>query len=410
MENYIKIHYYIKNNRLNLKGEAPIYLRVTVNSQRFEMSTHKSVLSINWDNKKQRLKGNSELARTINNHLIMLETKINKNFNQLADKDEVVTARKMKDSITGKKSKKRFLLDLFKDVVTLIEQEKGNKYSNITVQIYHVSFQRLKQFIQKEYHLDNIEVDDLNYQFMEKYEIFLRTTFNIHHNTTMKYLKHLKKVIHEGMKWGFLDKDPFFQYKTAYKEGNRDYLTQTELDIIRGEKLKSRRLQTIKDIFLFICNTGLSYSDLARLSKEHIHKGIEGYDWIIMKRAKTDVGFKIPLLPEAMEILDKYKKDPICLSENKLLPIISNQKTNSYLDEIAKICSIDKSITCHVGRHTFATTITLSKGIPIETVQKMLGHKEIQTTLIYSKVVDQKIADDMKHLMKQSIILKKKAE
>jgi len=410
MENYIKIHYYIKNNRLNLKGEAPIYLRVTVNSQRFEMSTHKSVLSINWDNKKQRLKGNSELARTINNHLIMLETKINKNFNQLADKDEVVTARKMKDSITGKNSKKRFLLDLFKDVITLIEQEKGNKYSNITVQIYHVSFQRLKQFIQKEYHLDNIEVDDLNYQFMEKYEIFLRTTFNIHHNTTMKYLKHLKKVIHEGMKWGFLDKDPFFQYKTAYKEGNRDYLTQTELDIIRGEKLKSRRLQTIKDIFLFICNTGLSYSDLARLSKEHIHKGIEGYDWIIMKRAKTDVGFKIPLLPEAMEILDKYKKDPICLSENKLLPIISNQKTNSYLDEIAKICSIDKSITCHVGRHTFATTITLSKGIPIETVQKMLGHKEIQTTLIYSKVVDQKIADDMKHLMKQSIILKKKAE
>ena len=145
MENYIKIHYYIKNNRLNLKGEAPIYLRVTVNSQRFEMSTHKSILSTNWDNKKQRLKGNSELARTINNHLIMLETKINKNFNHFADKDEVVTARQMKDSITGKKSKKRFLLDLFKDVVTLIEQEKGNKYSNITVQIYHVSFQRLKQ-------------------------------------------------------------------------------------------------------------------------------------------------------------------------------------------------------------------------------------------------------------------------
>lgn len=410
MENSIKIHYYIKNNRLNLKGEAPIYLRVTVNSQRFEMSTHKSVLSINWDNKKQRLKGNSELARTINNHLIMLETKINKNFNQLADKDEVVTARQMKDSITGEKSKKRFLLDLFNDVVMLIEQEKGNKYSNITVQIYHVSFQRLKQFIQKEYHIDNIEVDELNYQFMEKYEIYLRTKFNIHHNTTMKYLKHLKKVIHEGMKWGFLDKDPFFQYKTAYKEGNRDYLSRAELDIIRGKKLKSRRLQTIKDIFLFICNTGLSYSDLARLSKGHIHKGIEGYDWIIMKRAKTDVWFKIPLLPEAMEILDKYKKDPICINGNKLLPIISNQKTNSYLDEIAKICSIDKNITCHVGRHTFATTVTLSNGIPIETVQKMLGHKEIQTTQIYSKVVDQKIADDMKHLMKQSPILKKKAE
>ncbi len=410
MENYIKIHYYIKNNRLNLKGEAPIYLRVTVNSQRFEMSTHKSVLSTIWDNKKQRLKGNSELARTINNHLIMLETKINKNFNHFADKDEVVTARQMKDSITGKKSKKRFLLDLFNDVVTLIEQEKGNKYSNITVQIYHVSFQRLKQFIQKEYHIDNIEVDELNYQFMEKYEIFLRTKFNIHHNTTMKYLKHLKKVIHEGMKWGFLDKDPFFQYKTAYKDGNRTHLSQVELDIFREIKLISRRLQTTKDIFLFICNTGLSYSDLARLSKGHIHKGIEGYDWIIMKRAKTDVGFKIPLLPEAIEILNKYKNDPICISENKLLPIISNQKTNSYLDEIAKICSIDKSITCHVGRHTFATTVTLSNGIPIETVQKMLGHKEIQTTQIYSKVVDQKIADDMKHLMKQSIILKKKAE
>ena len=237
--------------------------------------------------------------------------------------------------------------------------------------------------------------------FIRRYDIFLRTAYSVDHNTAMKYLKHLKKVIHFAMELGYIDRDPFFQYKTAYKEVNRGYLTADELKRIEEKEFRIKRLDQVRDVFVFVCYTGLSYSDLKKATTGSITKGIDGNNWIIYEREKTGVRASIPILPQAQAIIDKYSDDPECVANNMLLPVKSNQKLNSYLGEIAELCEIDKHITMHLGRHTFATTVTLTNGVPIETVQKMLGHKNLSTTTIYSRVVDSKILDDMSKLMKR---------
>jgi integrase len=217
----------------------------------------------------------------------------------------------------------------------------------------------------------------------------------------MNYIKQLKKVIHQAIAYGYIDRDPFTEFKTSYQDPNRAYLTQQEVDAIEAKEIKIYRLRLVRDIFLFMCYTGLSYSDLAKLTPEDISTGIDGGRWIINERNKTGNRFSIPLLPKALAILDRYANHPECSVNNTILPMRSNQKLNSYLTEIADICEIQKNITCHIARHTFATTITLTNGVPIETVSKMLGHKNLQTTQIYSKVIDKKISSDMEDLRKK---------
>jgi site-specific recombinase XerD len=219
----------------------------------------------------------------------------------------------------------------------------------------------------------------------------------------MKYLKQLKKVVHYAMELGYLGRDPFFGYKTAYKEVTRGYLTAEELKRIETKKLHIKRLDQVRDIFVFVCYTGFSYSDLKALNPESVVKGIDGKNWFIYEREKTGVRTSIRILPTAQAIIDKYKDDPVCVTNKQLLPVKSNQKLNAYLSELAALCEIDKHITMHLGRHTFATTVTLTNGVPIETVQKMLGHKNLSTTQIYSKVVDTKISEDMEKLAKRII-------
>jgi len=201
------------------------------------------------------------------------------------------------------------------------------------------------------------------------------------------------------MAYGYIDRDPFTEFKTTYQDPNRaPYLTQQEIDAIEAKEIKIERLRVVRDIFLFMCYTGLSYSDLAKLTQEDISTGIDGGKWIIGERNKTGNRFSIPLLPKALRILEKYADHPECAVKETILPMRSNQKLNSYLTEIADICGIQKNLTCHIARHTFATTVTLTNGVPIETVSKMLGHKNLQTTQIYSKVIDKKISVDMASL------------
>lgn len=200
------------------------------------------------------------------------------------------------------------------------------------------------------------------------------------------------------MEMGYLDRDPFLTHKTAYKNLTREFLTADELHRIETHTFRIRRLEQVKDVFLFVCYTGLAYSDLKGLTRDNLSKGIDGKTWITYERNKTGIQARIPLLPMAQVLIDKYQDDPECNADNKILPVKSNQKLNSYLTEIAEICDISKNITMHLGRHTFATTVTLTNGVPIETVSKMLGHTSIKTTQIYSKVIDSKISKEMDEL------------
>lgn len=395
MQYDLSILFHLQKGKENKKGEVPIYLRITVNGKRAELSTNESIIISQWDSGLQRAKGRSEVARTLNDHLDNLKNRVRKEFNSLIEKDEVISADILKDMLTGKYLKHYYLVDIFEKNNKLVELEVGSKYTKDTFVRYQISIERLKAFIQKEYNTTDIKLEDLNHGFIHRYEAFLRTEYDCTHNTVMKYLKHLKKVIHFAMKMGYIERDPFFQYQTAYNEAIRGYLTAEELKSIEAKKFRIPRLERVKDVFVFVCYTGLSYSDLIELTPDSITKGIDGKNWIIYHRKKTGVRASIPLLSPAQAIVEKYRIDSECIAQNQLLPVISNQKLNAYMVEIADLCDISKHVTMHVGRHTFATTVTLTNGVPIETVSKMLGHTSLKTTQIYSKVVDTKISEDM---------------
>jgi len=214
----------------------------------------------------------------------------------------------------------------------------------------------------------------------------------------MRYLGYCKKIVLGLIKTGMLPRDPFFGFKVHKKETNRAALTEKELKVIAAKKFPSARLAQVRDIFLFSCYTGLSYVDVQKLTRGEISVGQDGEQWLIINRQKTDSQSRVLLLPVPLQILAKYENDPQCEVTGKLLPVSSNQKMNAYLKEIAAVCGIDRNISFHIARHTFATTVTLSNGVPMESVSKMLGHSNIRTTQIYAKIVDRKISEDMRSL------------
>lgn len=395
MQYDLSILFFLKKGQVDKKGLIPIYLRITINGERAEISTNRKIELIKWDTIQQRAKGRAESARVLNDHLDNLHNRVNRDFNSYNEKCEEITSSILRDSLIGKNVKKYYLTQVFEMNNALIKQEEGQKYSRSTIDQYTTTLERLKLFLNQEYACNDIVLSSLDLLFIRRFEIFLKTNYGIVHNTVMKHLKQLKKVIHFAMLIGYMERDPFFQHKTASKEVSRGYLTADELNRIETHRFRIRRLEQVRDVFIFVCYTGLSYSDLKLLKSDSLTKGINNKNWIIYEREKTGVRASIPLLPPAQAIIDKYKTDPECIADNKLLPIKSNQKLNSYLAEIAELCEISKHVTMHLGRHTFATTVTLTNGVPIETVSKMLGHTSLKTTQIYSKVVDTKISNDM---------------
>ena len=391
----LSILFTLRKSKADLAGQIPIYMRITVNGERVEISINRKIDLVKWDTKLQRVRGRSEAARTLNEYLDGLETRVKKDYNTLLDKGEEISVVILRDMFSGTYQKEYYLLSVFRLNNELVKKEQGSKYSKSTVDQYATTIERLKLFLETEYGLKDIAMRKLDVMFIRRFDIFLKTNYQIDHNTIMKHLKQLKKVVHFAMDLGYIERDPFTQYKTSYKEVSRGHLTTDELSEIEMHSFRIKRLDQVRDVFVFVCYTGFSYSDLKKLTSDSISKGIDGKQWIIYEREKTGVRSSIPLLPKAQAIVDKYSTDPECVANNQLLPVKSNQKLNSYLGEIAELCGIDKHITMHLGRHTFATTVTLTNGVPIETVQKMLGHKNLSTTQIYSKVVDTKISNDM---------------
>ena len=233
------------------------------------------------------------------------------------------------------------------------------------------------------------------YSFITDFEFWLKSVQNCNHNTTIKYISNLRKIINLCLKNGWLNKDPFVGFKMTKKEVIREILTEEELQTLISKDIQNIRIRQVRDIFIFSCFTGLAYIDAKRLKRSEIVIGMDGERWIYTKRKKTDSPTRIPLLPVVQEIMEVYKDHPQCLNEDCLLPIPSNAKLNAYLKEVADICGINKHLTFHIARHTFATTVTLNNGVPIESVSKMLGHKSIKITQIYAKVLDRKLSEDM---------------
>lgn len=240
-----------------------------------------------------------------------------------------------------------------------------------------------------------MDIRKLNYEFISQYAFWLKSVRRCQHNSAMKYLAYFKKIVLLCVKYRWLKSDPFAGYNLNRKEVEKLYLTEEELELVATKVLHSARLSNVRDIFVFCCYTGLAYIDAEQLKRSEVVKGFDGEQWIVKYRQKTESASRIPLLPAALRILEKYGDDPQCQVKNVVLPVLTNQKMNKYLKEIAERCAIEKLLTFYVARHTFATTVTLSNGVPMETVSKMLGHKNLRQTQHYAK-----IAYDIKQLKK----------
>jgi len=402
MENKLITHFYVKHARKDRSGKAPIYLRLTVNSNRAEVSTSKKIEPEHWDNHSERVKGRSESARIINAQLTNLKNKVEKYFLKLDGSDERVSVQQLVVELKGKGANQMTLMEAYKHHNKRVEDLVGIDYSPLTLKRYKSSLNSVEKFLNYVYHKTDIRLCDLKHEFIEDYHTYLKATKNLMHNSAAKNIKNLFRVINLTVLNKWLPMNPFKNFSCSYKENYRKCLTQEDIDILYNKNLLIKRLNQVRDVYIFQIYTGLSYSDMVKLKPDDLQTGIDGEKWIIILREKTGVRSSIPILPRALEVIRKYEQDPATLEKGILLPICSNQRMNGYLKEIASLCGIEKNLTTHLARHTFATTITLTNGVPIESVSKMLGHTNIRTTQIYSKVIDSKVSHDMKQLMNEN--------
>ena len=400
MNTAVSILFYIKRAKVNNLGVCPIYTRVTVRAKRFEFSTNKYINPEKWSNEGTKVKGNSEDARTINSQLDYLKNQVLEAEKRLFKKDINITSENLKSELLGLSESKRLLVAIFQDHNNKIKELVGREYAPGTLERYTTSLKHTIEFMQWKYNISDIDITKIDHAFISDYEFWLRSVRNCANNTAVKYIKNFSKIIKICLANNWLDKNPFANYKSKVKEVERVYLSEIEIQSIIEKDFKTERLSLVRDIFLFSWFTGLAYIDVKNLTKSHISFGIDGEKWIFTHRQKTESASKIPILPVTQMIIDKYSEHPQCLNEGKLLPILSNQKMNAYLKEIAGVCEIEKELTFHIARHTFATTVTLTltNGVPIESVSKMLGHKNLRTTQHYAKVLDRKVSDDMRAL------------
>ncbi|MDZ7605138.1 MAG: site-specific integrase [Cyclobacteriaceae bacterium] len=379
-------------------GKAPIYVRVTVQGKRAELSTGKSILPEQWIVNAGRMKGSSEEARTINHFLDTVSVRLHKIFEDINEEGGLVTSDEIKQRYLGHQKKTNSLIMLFEQHNDLMKGQIGRGFSEGTWMRYVITMKHLKDYLKTAYKAEDIAIEKLNYGFISGLEYYLKVKKSIGHNTAMKYLKNVKKIVLLARKYQWIDHDPFINFKVTQMEVNKDYLTMDEITAIREKEFSIDRLAHVRDVFIFCCFTGLSYSDVLNLTTKDIHVGLDGENWIVINRKKTGVQSNIPLLPEAMKLIDRYKNSLLSEVNGKLFPVASNQKMNAYLKEIGDVCGINKKMTFHMARHTFATTITLSNGVSMETVGSMLGHKNLKTTQIYAKVVQDKVSREMKQL------------
>jgi site-specific recombinase XerD len=391
-----RILFYLKRTKTLNNGRFTIFMRITVDGERAEISTHQSVESYLWNQKRGIVKGLSTSSRQQNDYIEHLKLKVYQYKKELESNDQEVTARTLGDLLQGKNPRRKGLVEIFLEHNKDCRELVGKDIAPATLTRYETTLMHIKNFIQTKYHQEDLPLQNINHEFIKNFEHYLKTIRNCGHNTTVKYIRNLRKIIRMALSNDWLKLDPFRNITYSLKEVNRAYLTDPELNLLINKVFPNERLSRVKDIFLFCCFTGLAFSDVKNLTRKNITLGIDNQKWLRTKRKKTGIPSEIPLLDLPVKIIKKYENDPICLLSQKLLPVGSNQKMNSYLKEIADLCDIRKNLSTHTARHTFATTVTLTHGVSMEAVSKMLGHSNITTTKQYARIVDTLIIDEMK--------------
>lgn len=405
--NTFGVHFTLRQTKKQ-EGQLPIYVRIVVNGNRSEVSLKYKVTKEDWNTAKGAAKPKNDLLRQLNNHLEETRTKIANHYHALSRQGGDLTAAAVKDAYLGivkeKTEDKNYTL-LWLAEEHNVHMQKVLKPGSL--KNYYTTTKYLKVFLGKKYSSKDIFLKELKFEFITALEYFIRNhpikdSDPCTNNGTMKHLERLKKMINWAVRNEWIEKNPFNNYKLKYKHKERDFLNAEELCILEKADLGTIMLRQVNDLFVFSCYTGLAYIDLVNLAPNQIVAGSNSTRWIRTSRAKNDIGVNVPLLKPAIDIMEKFKSGNDAAIRETIFPRISNQEMNRSLKIIAGICGIQKYLTFHLARHTFATTVTLMNGVPIESISKMLGHSKLSTTMIYARVTQFKVGLDMEMLENKS--------
>ena len=396
-KNTFKVMFVIRRNQVNRDGKCSIVIRITVNGEYERLNSTLSIEPELWDSKAAKAIGRTQKILDFNKRIDEIRYVLQDHYYELQKTHGYVTAEMVKNAYMGITAKAESLMPIYDEFLAETKKMVGINRSDKTYQKYERCKRRVVEFMKEKYNRTDIPLRELKPKFLTDFSVFLATKYKCRQNTVYKFLQLLRMVIIKAQRDGISFPDPYLSYKMTQEKVVRGYLSEDEVIAIATKEISIPRLDQVRDVFIFACYTGLAYSDLAQLRAENIKKMFDGKLWIVTHRQKTQTNVNVPLLPMAEKILRKYEGKYL---DGELLPILSNQKTNAYLKEIADICGIEKNLTFHLARHTFATTMTLGKGVPIESVSKMLGHTNIQTTQIYARITNEKISHDMENLAK----------
>lgn len=393
-----KILFIEGKNRKNKKNQSPLFCRITLNGNRKQISTGINIESEHWDTKNQVILNSHKSAILYNSQLDKIKSKVNSIYMILRLQENPFSIEDIHDKYFGKELKKsEFILSYYKQYLSKIEKLVGLEIKDNTYNKFVYVGNHLEAFLKWKYKKTDYPLKELSLQFLSDFDYYLKTEKKQEQITINKTIQRLRTPIKQAISEGYLDRDPFILHKSKTVRKTVIFLTTKELKTLEEAVLQQKRLSTIQDLFIFCCYTGLAYNEMANLEKQNIQIGFDNINWIQMKREKTQRQISIPILPKAQEIIEKYSTDSNCI-----FPSISNQKFNSYLKQIADITGIDKTLTHHIARKTFASTVLLYNDVPMEIVSELLGHSNMTITQeSYGKIVQKKVSEAMTKLARK---------
>ena len=389
---------YISRTKAKKNGEVPVLMKININGERVVMQLQRSIQPKDWDSKRAKVIGRSHEAREFNDYIDSVITRTRQKYSELITMHDTVTPQLLRDAVLGvNTAKAKMIIEIWEDHIEGLRKLIGKESTYATCQKYNAAKNHFSNFLRIKYKVSDVPIKSIDHYMVTEFGMYLKTEKGCNFNTTNKFLQNLKRITYRCLRHGWIVKDPFAGISLTMKEVDRPYLTEDELKSIMEYTSSFDRLTRVRDFFVFSCFTGLAYADVKKLKRCEIERNEAGY-WIKTKRQKTGGRANVPLLDVPMQIISKYVQLDLLEADDLILPIMSNQKMNAYLKEIADFCGITKKLSYHIARHTFATTLTMMNGVPIESVSKMLGHKNITSTQHYARIVDKKVGEDMERL------------
>lgn len=395
-KNSFGVLFFLKKNQLLKSGEAPVSMRITVNGQREEIRTKKSINPSLWNQAKERSRGRDRKSRDVNDYIESAQIRLSQLFTEMEQNGKIITAKILRNKFLGMDDEDRkTLIAFFNEHNEQCRKLIGIDYVDITVRRYECCARYLQELIQQKYGENDLLLREVKGELVRDFEFFLKTEKGCAQNTVIRYMKCFKKVINLAIANEYISRNPFVGIKFHEVPVNKEFLSMDEIARITQKEFTIHRLELVRDVFLFSIWTGLAFIDVYNLKQEHLVTDNNGNLWIRKTREKTNNMCNIPLLTTPVQILKKYEGHPICEERGALLPVMCNQKYNSYLKEIADLCGINKRLSTHTARYTFASIIALANNVSLSNVAKMLGHSSTRMTQHYAKVLDQSILKDM---------------